>query len=349
MPLLLEHGVPTFKIFMFYGQYGLHGRSSQQNKFLMIGENERYDLGHFEFIMRGARELMDKHPELADYISVSLHCEWADIMTKHTELVQKEGKLKGLRAYSEAKPPHSESMAIWIACHLGYATGCRNINLLHLTSQRAVEAAMQAQEIWPDMKFQREATIGHLTMDVDVPTQIYAKVNPPIRPREDVEYLWQAVLDGKIHHVITDHACCPPERKLNAKDPDDLWGAKSGFGGTEYLLPGMFSEGKKRGLSLNRMAELTSYNASRRFGLLDKGDIAPGYDADVALLDPDESWVVKAADSLSAQGYTPLEGFEVNGKVKSTFLRGELVYDKSQVVGPPKGKYLKRPYGTNRA
>ena len=61
--LVTEHGIPSFKIFMFYGGYGLHGASSQQNEFLMIGPDERYDIAHFEFIMRGAQRLMEKYPD----------------------------------------------------------------------------------------------------------------------------------------------------------------------------------------------------------------------------------------------------------------------------------------------
>src|SRR5436309_8824331 len=68
--LAVEHGIPSFKIFMFYGGYGLHGRSSRQNEFLMIGPDERYDIAHFEFIMRSARRLMEKLPERAAHISV---------------------------------------------------------------------------------------------------------------------------------------------------------------------------------------------------------------------------------------------------------------------------------------
>src|SRR6201987_377035 len=75
--LPLDHGIPSFKIFMFYGGYGLHGRSSSQNEFLMIEPDDRYDIAHFEFIMRSARRLMDKFPDQSPYISVSLHCELA--------------------------------------------------------------------------------------------------------------------------------------------------------------------------------------------------------------------------------------------------------------------------------
>ena len=105
----------------------------------------------------------------------------------------------------------------------------------------------------------------------------------------------------------------------------------------------MISEGSKRGLSYNRMAELLSWTPSRRFGLLNKGDIAPGYDADVVLVDPHESFTVRAAESESEQGYSPFEGQELSGRVKSTFLRGTLIYHQGDVVGAPRGRYLHRP------
>jgi allantoinase len=74
-----------------------------------------------------------------------------------------------------------------------------------------------------------------------------------------------------------------------------------------------------------------------------KGDIEIGLDADLAIINGDESFVVRAAESESAQGYTPFEGMELKGKVKSTYLRGQLVYDNGNVVGPALGQYLKRP------
>jgi allantoinase len=145
--------------------------------------------------------------------------------------------------------------------------------------------------------------------------------------------------------IVSDHACCSRELKLDAKNPDNIWGARSGFGGTDWLLSGIYSEGTRRGLSPNRIAELLAWNPSRRFGLLDKGDLAPGFDADVVLLDPDESFVVHGADSPSGQGYTPFEGQELTGKVKATYVRGQPVYDGANIVGSPIGRYLKRPTG----
>jgi allantoinase len=340
--LFEEYGVSSFKIFMFYGGYGLHGLSEKQNLFLMINKEERYDFAHFEFIMRSLTRLMEEHPEKRDSISLSLHCEVAEILNAYTKIVQQENTLTGLHAYSAARPPHSEGLAICIASYLAHETNCANINLLHLSSRKAMEAALTMQVAFPHINFRREVTVGHLLLDVDTPNGTWAKVNPPIRPRADVEFLWQAVLNRQVDWIVSDHACCSAEQKRSALEPNNIWLAKSGFGGTEYLLSGVFSEGSKRGMSYNHMAELLSWNPAQRFGLFEKGDIAVGYDADLVLLDPNESFVVRASESQSQQGYTPFEGAELTGRVKHTFLRGHLIYDNGEVVGSPTGQYLKR-------
>ena len=308
--LVARDGVASFKIYMFYGTHGLHGRSDDQSQFLMIKPGERYDYAHFEFVMRGVQKAREKYPALASQISLSLHCETAEIMTAYSKIVE-AGKLKGLAAYSAARPQHSEGLAIFIASYLANETALPNINLLHLSSRKAIDAALQMQAVFPHVDFRREVTIGHLILDVSSPSKVLAKVNPPIRPREDVEYLWEKLLEGKIDWVVSDHACCRHETKVAKKYFGNIWLAKSGFGGTEYLLPALLSEGMKRGLSLNSVAKLLSYNPAKRFGLNSKGDIA--------------------------------EGLELSARVKATFLRGELVCENGNVVGKPRGRYLHRP------
>ena len=108
-------------------------------------------------------------------------------------------------------------------------------------------------------------------------------------------------------------------------------------------MPALVSEGQRRGLPFHRIAELTSFNPARRFGLGAKGDIAVGFDADLALVDPERRFTIRAAESPSAQGYTPFEGLEVTGRVEATFLRGALVFDGERVVGTPDGRYMRRP------
>ena len=341
--LVAKHGVSSFKIFMFYGSHGLHGRSDAQRDFLMIKPGERYDYAHFEFVMRGVQKAREKYPALASQISLSLHCETAEIMTAYTKLIEKRKDLSGLAAYSASRPQHSEGLAVFIAAYLANEAALPNINLLHLSSRKAMEAALQMQAVFPHIDFRREVTIGHLILDVSSPSKVLAKVNPPIRPREDVESLWEQLLEGNVDWVVSDHACCRHETKVAKKYFGNIWLAKSGFGGTEYLLPALVSEGSKRGMSYNHMARLTSWNPARRFGLNSKGDIAEGLDADLALVDPRDSWTIRAKDSESTQGYTPFEGIELSAKVKATFLRGGLVCENGKVAGKPRGRYLHRP------
>src|SRR5690606_19852602 len=267
VPMLIrEHGVTSFKIFMFYGSHGLHGRSANQNAFLMIPEGERYDYAHFEFVMRGIQRAREEFPELADEISLSLHCETAEIMTAYTKLVEERGDLSGLAAYHASRPPHSEGLAVTIASYLAHETELPTINLLHLTSRKAVEAALRMADAFPHIDFRREVTVGHLLADCDTAHGVGGKVNPPLRPREDVEALWAYLIDGKIDWVVSAHACCREELKFG-EPKDDVFLAKSGFGGAEYLLAGMVSEGAKRGVPLGRIAELTATNPATRYGL----------------------------------------------------------------------------------
>ncbi|MGE5134271.1 MAG: dihydroorotase [Gemmatimonadota bacterium] len=343
IPLLVERfGVTSFKIFMFYGGFGLHGASASQREFLMIPDGESYDNAHFEFVMRGVQAARQQFGELAGDISLSLHCETAEIMRAYTALVQSEGRLTGLEAYSAARPPHSEGLAVTIASYLAHETRLPTINLLHLSSAKALEAALIMAKAFPRIDFRREVTIGHLLTDFHSASGLGGKVNPPLRSRRDVEKLWDHVLAGEVDWVVSDHACCRDEQKFG-EPRGDVFAAKSGFGGTEYLLPGLITEGRRRGLSYQQVAQLTAQHPARRFGLHTKGTIAEGYDADFALVDPDASWVVRAADSESAQEYTPFEGFGMTARVTDTFVRGHRVLAGGVITGPPQGRYLHRP------
>jgi len=340
--MIEEYGVPSFKIFMFYGSHGLHGRSADQGSFLMIPEDQSYDLAHFEFIMRGIQKARQDERFAADrdHISLSLHCETAEIMRAYTKLVEQEGRLSGLEAYSASRPPHSEGLAITIASYLAHETDLPNINLLHLSSRKAIEAAMLMQQAFPHIDFRREVTVGHLVADYDT-ANLGGKVNPPLRSREDVEALWDHLLAGDFSWVTSDHACCREETKFG-EPREDVFVAKSGFGGTEYLLSGLVTEGRRRGLSYNRIAELTSRNPAERFGLTRKGDLAVGLDADFCLLDDDVRYEVHAEDSLSTQEYTPFEGFELTARVTDTYLRGAAVLQDGKIVGDPRGRFVRR-------
>ncbi|MFV0463630.1 MAG: dihydroorotase, partial [Nostocoides sp.] len=264
-----------------------------------------------------------------------------------TKLVEEDGTLSGLEAYSASRPPHSEGLAVTIAAYLAHETGLPTINLLHLSSAKAMEAAMLMAKTFPHVDFRREVTIGHLATGYDTAHGIGGKVNPPLRGRDDIEALWEHVLSGDVDWVVSDHACCKSEAKFG-DDPEDVWAAKSGFGGTEYLLPALVTEGSKRGLSFGRMAALLSANPAERYGLNNKGAIEPGKDADIVLVDPNASWTVHATDSESTQGYTPFEGLPMTAAVRHVYLRGEPIAEDGHVVGEPIGHFIRRGTAAKR-
>ena len=188
--------------------------------------------------IQAARE---KLPDRAHQISLSLHCETAEIMTAYTKLVEKDKSLSGLAAYSASRPQHSEGLAVFIAGYLANETALPNINLLHLSSRKAVQAALMMADVFPHIDFKREVTIGHLMLDIGSKAAELAKVNPPIRPRADVEFLWHALLAEELDWVVSDHACCREELKFG-EPTDDVFLPNSGFAGADDLPARRVSE-----------------------------------------------------------------------------------------------------------
>lgn len=162
----------------------------------------------------------------------------------------------------------------------------------------------------------------YLTHDVTWPGGTVGKINPPLREAADREALWRGLLDGSIDTVATDHV----HRDITAKD-GGIWAASPGCPGMETMLPVLLSEGHaKRGLGLPRIAALTAGNPARIMGLSHaKGAIAPGMDADFAIVDPAARWTVTRDGVVSSAGYSIYEGWDLTGRVVHTIVRGRFV------------------------
>jgi dihydropyrimidinase/allantoinase len=332
--LVKEHGVASFKFYMFYIGLNLAADSTAASAYTMA---EQYDLGHLYRLMEGvaacARDRRDGR------VSLSVHCETADIIRTCVEEQRATGA-NDLAAWSRARPPFSEAMAIAQATLLAARAGCP-LNILHISSAEALEAARLAGQRYVGLDLRLETTLHHLALTYDSAGDVHGKVNPPIRGHADVDAMWDAVRDGRVGTVASDHAACPDDYKKK----DDLWSSQPGFGGTALLYPVLVSEGfHKRGLPLARIADLAAGEPARRFGLAGvKGAIAPGADADLAIVDPEREVTVAPELLLSAQTFTPFSGLRLRGWVTHTILRGQVAYEDGKVVGPPAGAYLKRP------
>jgi len=152
------------------------------------------------------------------------------------------------------------------------------------------------------------------------------RMNPPLRSREDVEALW-ANLDG-VDCLATDHAPHTLEEKHSPTPP-------AGVPGLETALPLLLTAVHDGRLSLPEGVRLTSAGPAAVYGLLRKGHIAPGHDADLTLVDPDAEWSIGERSLFTRCGWSPFEGRKVKGRVERVFLRGQEVYAHGEVLARP--------------
>jgi allantoinase len=157
---------------------------------------------------------------------------------------------------------------------------------------------------------------------------------PPIRERENREFLWAAVAHGLIHMVVSDHA-------------DGRRQANGGFGACglpslQFSLPATWTGARTRGYALHQVVDWMCRAPAQLAGLTRKGQIDVGYDADVVVLDADAEFTVEAALLDGLHQRTPYIGRRLWGVVERTYLRGVEVYSRSRVCGPPRGRLLVR-------
>jgi len=165
------------------------------------------------------------------------------------------------------------------------------------------------------------------------------KCCPPIRELENREQLWNALADGTIDMIVSDHSPCPPAMKL--PESGDFLQAWGGISSLQLRLPAVWTECKRRGYSIADLTRWLSGAPAQLVGLKDrKGSIAVGQDADLIIWNPAQQFRV-AGDSLHHRyKITPYEGRVLDGVVEKTFLRGRTIYDSGKFIGDPSGLLL---------
>jgi allantoinase len=150
------------------------------------------------------------------------------------------------------------------------------------------------------------------------------KCAPPIRDRNERDALWNALIAGHIDLIASDHSPCPPLMKETAGDFFGCWG---GIASLQLTLSAVWTGARARGVLPERMTERMSLAPARLAGLsMKKGVLAEGYDADVVIWNPDESFVVDPGSLYHRHHLTPYAGRELHGAIESTFVGGHLVF-----------------------
>jgi dihydropyrimidinase len=316
IPALVAAGAPTMKCYMTYREDGL-----------LIEDAD---------LARIVRPLTEAGGMLM------LHAEDNDAIEANVSRLIGEGKTSAIY-HARSKPPEVETAAIRRIVQMTRDTGGRFF-IVHLASPDGLELLTQAMAQGLDI---RPETCAHYLFFSEAMLEREDGVkwicSPPLRTEAAMEALWQGVADGRIKMVTSDDAAFSWEAKQYGKDRFDR--CPNGIPGIETRFPLLFSEGVVKGrISLPRFVEIVSSEPARLFGLTPrKGNLEPGADADVVLLDPQARWVMGQDTLHMATDWSAYEGVEVTGRIRKVFSRGELLIDGEECLGTPgRGQYLHR-------
>jgi allantoinase len=241
-----------------------------------------------------------------------------------------------MRDYLDSRPVVAELDAIARAVLFAEETGC-SLHVVHVSTGRGVALVAAAHERGVDVSCETCAHYLVLTEEDAEVLGAVAKCAPPLRPRRDLESLWELLFEGDVGIVTSDHSPAPPEMKVGG-DFFRIWG---GISGCQSLMNVMLDEGyHNRGLPLEKVAALLSGNVAGRFGFPEKGRLEAGADADLALVDLSKISILRQQDLLYRHKMSPFVGRAFQGKVVRTLVRGKTVFRDGKIVSQPRGRLL---------
>ena len=315
LPEVAERGVTSVKVYTTYRQGGFYCDDHTWYRLLVRAR----DLG----------------------LVVLVHAE-NDAIVEGTKAALAAAGKTGLRYHPESRPGLAELEAVQRGLFLAEQAGGAPIYFVHLS---VGEAPWRVAEAWArGLPAMAEVCVHHLLLDEEdyakEPPRYY--MTPPLRTRADRERLWEALEEGSVDTVATDHCAYDQAQRLQ---DDDLRTASPGVPGVETRLPLLYTYGVDAGrISLPQMVALLSTNPARIFGLYPrKGALLPGSDADVVLYDPRPVWTLTDSALHSNAGFTPYAGMRVQGRVRTTISRGRILWHEGEFRGAPEhGRFVER-------
>ncbi|PYY00376.1 MAG: allantoinase AllB [Acidobacteria bacterium] len=292
-----------------------------------------------EFEALSESELRLAFPELARIDALLLaHAELPGPIEDATQRISRRDS----RSYSTwlaSHPSTAEDQAIDLLIRLSKEYKAR-VHIVHLSSSAAAPIICAAKA--GGTKLTVETCPHYLTIAAeeipDGATQY--KCAPPIRETANQERLWKALGDGTIDFVASDHSPAPPQTKCT--DTGDYMRAWGGIASLQLTLPLLWTRAHKRGFGIEDIARWLCREPARISGLLKKGEIAAGRDADLVVWNPDQSFQVQAEKMFFRHKLTPYSGQTLFGIVQSTFLRGEEIYTSGDFPLGQRGHVLRR-------
>ena len=310
---LKKQGVKTLKIFTTYRNTG----------YLIENRDDLLDL------FQNAKRLG---------MLVCAHCEFNPMIEEISD--NWKGDFSPA-SHALLRPAEAEGKAIELFGSIALEAQCP-LYVVHCSSECGLNAIRNLRK--KGLTVYAETTPTYLFLDksyLDGPDGSLYVMTPPLREKSDNMALREALKDGEIQVLATDHCAFTREQKLSSSDCRTIY---PGIPGTEEMLLLLNTLKDESSMSMTDVVRLVSTNPAKLFGIYpEKGSLEVGTDADITILDPNERWTLEDDKMHSASHYTPYRHFEVHGKVRTTILRGKVIMENGQYYGKPgEGRFIKQ-------
>lgn len=336
--LAAKHAIASSKAYVDYGLYGLLGEDTiAQVPELVDGGVIGFKLymgntfGKIPSPSTGA--MLEAFEVVAPTGKrVSLHAETNSIMERRQARLTEAGRSDPL-AHLAARPAVVAVEAVSRAAILAEWTGAR-IHVLHISSAAELLPLAAAKARGVDIT--GETCPQYLFLSADDYARLggVIRLNPPVRERDNQMPIWNALVDGTIDMIATDHAPHTPEEKTR----NDIWSVDCGFPGVESQMPLMLTEVAAGRAAISDYVRWSAVNPAKTWGLYPrKGVIQPGADADIALVDLTRRWTLQDSQLQSRSKISPWDGRKVCGLPVHTLVRGRFAMKNRELVQATKG------------
>ncbi len=312
---LVDMGITSFKLYTTYG--------------FKLSESEILS------VLKRARELG---------VTITVHCEDDDMVSYAKEELIKQNKILP-KYHPESRPDLCEEASVQNLISLSKLVQGSKLYVVHLSTKGGLEA-LKKERLTQNKNIHVETCSQYLVFDDSYyknDNALKYTMSPPLRKKTDIEALWEGIRDGFVDVIATDH--CPFNlNKEKQRGKDNFLKCPGGAPGVEERFRVVYTEGVAKGrIGLEKFVEVMCENPARIFGVKNKGSLTPGYDADIIIYNPNEKDILKHSDLHGSVDYSLYEGFEIQGKIKKVFLRGEMIVEDNQFLKhTPSGKFLHR-------
>ena len=271
-----------------------------------------------------------------------IHCELGDDIDSLQDKLAEENKLEA-KYHPLSRPPYAEAEAVRKSISMAAETGC-SIYIVHVSTKESVQYIKQAQQ--RGQVVYAETCPQYLLLDVSLYDNIFEEsvkyvMSPPLRKKDDIDALWEALSDGTIQTIGTDH--CPTMLSQKKFGKNDFRKIPNGAGGVEHRLLLMYTYGVlEKKISLSQFVALTSTNAAQIFGLEKKGIVKEGADADLVVWNPEKENIINASCHHQNCDINIYEGMKVMGFPDYVIRNGNVVIENDKLIDKKYGHLIDR-------